>query len=223
MKILSAGVSLLVGAWLCLAPALADTGILTWNANTEPDLAGYKVYRSTLSGQFGSPIATLGKVTTYNLDLPQLAVDTTYFIVITAYDLAGNESNDSNQVSKLVAAPVITKPGVPVLTVSAPTVTTLTVAYPSVPDGAGGFATVSIRYAVAPALTNFGWGAAAVAVCTSSPCVITGLTPGVQYEIQAVASRPGTPNVFGALSAVVSGTTIALDVPPSPPTGLTVQ
>ena len=76
---------------------------LSWQANTELDLAGYKVYQSTVSGQYGAAVSTVGSVTTQTLTLPQLDVDTTYFFVITAYDLAGNESEQSLEVSKMVA------------------------------------------------------------------------------------------------------------------------
>lgn len=96
---------LLLSLLLTMAmPASAADVTLSWNANTESDLAGYKIYRSTISGRYGAPEATVGKVTTYTLTLPQLAVDTTYFFAITAVDLAGNESKMSNEVSKVVAA-----------------------------------------------------------------------------------------------------------------------
>lgn len=209
---------------LCLLPAFALAETLTWNANTEADLAGYKVYRSTTSGVYGTPLATLGKVTTYTITLPAQSVGTTYFMVVTAYDVAGNESGRSNEVSKFIAAaPTVTKPGIPILTVSAPTASSLTVSYPTVSDGAGGIAKVDIRYAVAPALTNFGWGSAPSATCTASPCVITGLAAATKYETQAVAYRPGVPNVYGTLSAVVSGTTLATaNPPPAAPGGLQI-
>jgi chitodextrinase len=72
---------------------------LTWNANSESDLAGYKVYRAMSSGAYGAPVTTLsGNVTTYIA--PGLQPLTTYWFVITAYDSAGNESARSNEVSK---------------------------------------------------------------------------------------------------------------------------
>ena len=70
---------------------------LTWSANTEPDLAGYKVYVGTQSGVYGPPIA-VGPVTAYQLN--NLAKNTTYFVSITAVDTAGNESLRSAEVSK---------------------------------------------------------------------------------------------------------------------------
>ncbi|MEQ1844163.1 MAG: choice-of-anchor D domain-containing protein [Nitrospira sp.] len=82
------------------APA-TSSATLTWNANTESDLAGYKIYRATTSGGYGTPIATLqGSGTSYTAT--GLQSGTTYFFVITSYDSAGNESPRSNEVSKSI-------------------------------------------------------------------------------------------------------------------------
>ncbi len=72
---------------------------LSWLANEEADLAGYKIYRGTVSGGYGSPIAVLDKGATSHT-ISGLENGTTYFFVITAYDDSGNESAYSNEVSK---------------------------------------------------------------------------------------------------------------------------
>ncbi len=78
-----------------------SSATLTWNANTEGDLAGYKVYRGTSSGTYGAPIATLqGNITSYVAT--GLEIGTTYYFAVTAYDTAGNESLYSNEVSKSI-------------------------------------------------------------------------------------------------------------------------
>lgn len=84
----------------------ADTAILDWTANTETDLAGYKVYQSTASGVYTAPVATLGKVITYTVTLPARIVSgpQTFYFTLTAYDTAGNESVKSLQVSKTIPA-----------------------------------------------------------------------------------------------------------------------
>jgi len=74
---------------------------LSWNANNESDLAGYKVYRATTSGGYGAPIATLTAGTTQYVS-SGLTKGFTYFFVITAYDQAGNESPYSSETSKSV-------------------------------------------------------------------------------------------------------------------------
>jgi hypothetical protein len=86
---------------LTVSAPTTSSATLTWDPNTESDLAGYKVYRATASGAYGAPIATLtGNVTNYG-DMG-LQVGTTYFFVVTAYDTAGNESTVSNEVSKSI-------------------------------------------------------------------------------------------------------------------------
>ena len=73
---------------------------LTWTANSEPDLAGYRVYQCsqepcTRASGNASSLATLGAVTSFNIGTP--AVTQYYFI--TAYDSANNESGRSNLVT----------------------------------------------------------------------------------------------------------------------------
>jgi fibronectin type 3 domain-containing protein len=84
-----------------LSATTAGTVTLAWNASTESDLTGYKVYRGTGSGTYGVPLATLPKAAT-NYTATGLQNGTTYFFVITAYDSAGNESTYSNEVSKSI-------------------------------------------------------------------------------------------------------------------------
>jgi hypothetical protein len=86
---------------LTLSASTAGTATLTWNANTESDVAGYKVYRGTGSGTYGAPLTTLPKTMT-SYTATGLQNGTTYFFVITAYDSSGNESTYSNEVSKSI-------------------------------------------------------------------------------------------------------------------------
>ena len=90
-----------VGIALTVNPPATSSATVTWDANTDLDLAGYKVYRATASGAYGASIATLsGNVTSYIS--ASLQVGTTYFFTVTAYDTAGNESLHSNEVSKSI-------------------------------------------------------------------------------------------------------------------------
>ena len=78
-----------------------QTATLQWNANNEPDLAGYKIYRATASGAYGAPIAVIqGNITSYAM--PGLQVGTTYYFVVTSYDSSDNESGWSSEVSKSI-------------------------------------------------------------------------------------------------------------------------
>jgi large repetitive protein len=64
---------------------------LTWNANTETDLASYKVYRN------GALLATVLKGTTSYVDTAPLEGTDSYNL--TAVDTSGNESAHSVSVS----------------------------------------------------------------------------------------------------------------------------
>jgi len=72
----------------------------TTNTNGTPltDLAGYKIYYGTSSGNYSQNI-DVGNVTTYTLS--NLAAGSYYFAA-TAYDTAGNQSAFSNEVNKTV-------------------------------------------------------------------------------------------------------------------------
>ncbi len=101
ITVTSGGISRTVSVTLTLNPPASSSVTLTWNGNTEKDLAGYKVYRATSSGAYGAPIAAIpGNTTSYTAT--GLQFGTTYFFVVTAYDIAGNESAYSNEVSKSI-------------------------------------------------------------------------------------------------------------------------
>jgi hypothetical protein len=91
-------------------PPLAPTGLsatagnrtvsLNWNDNSESDLDGYNVYRSTTSGSGYVQInGSLLSVSNYADN--SVANGTTYYYVVTAVDILSNESNDSNEVSAM--------------------------------------------------------------------------------------------------------------------------
>ncbi len=68
---------------------------ISWNANTESDLAGYKVYYDNTRGNYSNKV-DVGNQTRY--ELTRLVSGQVYYIVATAYDSAGNESPFSNEV-----------------------------------------------------------------------------------------------------------------------------
>ncbi len=101
-----------------LAPA-APTGLnttpgnneiaLDWNDNSETDLDGYNVYRSTTSGTGYSKVNT-GLVLTSNYTDTGLSANATYYYVVTAVDLASNESSYSTEESEIPNDPVPSDP-----------------------------------------------------------------------------------------------------------------
>lgn len=83
-----------------VSPAWAVT--LTWDANGEPDLAGYKVYYDVntgapYSGKVTMPLADLSDADNpeFSITLPEGVF---YYFVVTAYDTENLESGFSNEV-----------------------------------------------------------------------------------------------------------------------------
>lgn len=73
---------------------------LAWDASSEPDLAGYKVYYGTSTGNY-SISYDAGNVNSYVIS--DLEAGNTYYFAATAYDQYGNESNFSNEVTYIAA------------------------------------------------------------------------------------------------------------------------
>jgi len=67
--------------------------VVEWDANSEADLAGYKVYYGSGSRSYDKVI-DVGDVLLYKVNLPE----SKYYFAVTAYDLAGNESPFSDEV-----------------------------------------------------------------------------------------------------------------------------
>ncbi len=81
---------------LLVSPMVAygATVTLAWDANTEPDLAGYKIYYGTASGNYSDSI-DVGDVTEYTVT--GLDDGGTYYFAATAYDEDYNESAYSEE------------------------------------------------------------------------------------------------------------------------------
>jgi hypothetical protein len=92
-------VRVIVGMLMCWAHSAA-AATLAWNANTESDLAGYRVYHCNLtpcapaSGN-QSLLITLGKVTNFDIGTPTII----QYYYVTAFDTSNAESSGSNVVS----------------------------------------------------------------------------------------------------------------------------
>jgi len=105
---------------------LAGTATLSWNANTEPDLASYKIYYGTTPRTGSDPKVcslcgysssiNVGNVTSYVFS--SLTNGLTYYFSISAIDTTGNESSFSAEVSKNITVPDTTAPVVSGVTAS---------------------------------------------------------------------------------------------------------
>ncbi len=86
--------------------------VLSWTANTDADLAGYKVYVSQDQGSTWAAGINVNNVTSYVMQ--QLVNGTAYRIAVTAYDHTGNESARSAPVDVTPSAlPDQTPPAAP--------------------------------------------------------------------------------------------------------------
>ena len=82
--------------------ALAAQIKLAWNANTDPDVVGYKVYYGTSSKSYSGSVDA-GNVTAYTLT--GLTQGQTYYICVTAYNKSNSESGYSGEVSGVATDP----------------------------------------------------------------------------------------------------------------------
>jgi hypothetical protein len=85
-----------IAGLLVLWSSTAWGATLAWNANSEADLAGYRIYQCsqlpcTKTSGNASSLATVGTVTSFNIGTPVV----TQYYFITAYDFANNESTES--------------------------------------------------------------------------------------------------------------------------------
>jgi PKD repeat protein len=76
--------------------ASAAQTTLAWDANTQPEVAGYMLHYGTTSGNYAGTIDT-GKVTQHTVT--GLLDGQTYYFAVTAYDLGRAQSAFSNEVS----------------------------------------------------------------------------------------------------------------------------
>ncbi len=94
------------------SPAFCKTSKLSWDANKETDISGYKVYMSNkagshIKGQFLKEVPLVfdkinGTIITHPTSvIIEIVTEGTYYFVLTAYDKCGNESSFSEEVSLL--------------------------------------------------------------------------------------------------------------------------
>ncbi|NWF72920.1 MAG: hypothetical protein HXY51_07795 [Nitrospirae bacterium] len=72
-------------------PVLQQDCTVSWDANTEPDLAGYRVYFGKLLTQL-KQVADMGLRTSVHCSDAGVTLNGQWFASVTAYDVTGNES-----------------------------------------------------------------------------------------------------------------------------------
>jgi uncharacterized repeat protein (TIGR01451 family) len=153
--------------------------VVSWTANTEPDLAGYRLSYGTASGSHPTVIDA-GNLTSW--DVTGLTTGTTYYFVVQAYDFAGNLSTSSAEVSGVPGG------ALPSLTVS--------VADAPDPVAAGGNMTYTIAYA------NAGSGDATTVILTDA---VPANTSFVSASAGGTLSAGVVTWALGTLAAGASG------------------
>ncbi|MFQ5823053.1 MAG: FlgD immunoglobulin-like domain containing protein [bacterium] len=79
----------------------AGSVTVSWDANSESDLSGYKIYHGTESRNY-SQVIDVGNVTSYTVN--NLENGKTYYFAVTAYDFSQNESGFSEEVSATLSS-----------------------------------------------------------------------------------------------------------------------
>ena len=165
-------------------PTLTQFAVtLQWDANTETDLAGYKVYYGTVSRAYGTPIA-VGLVTSYQVK--GLTTPGVYFFAVTALNTTGQESGFSNEATMLIAKAGDIPLG-PILSqaVSGLTTTTATISWVTRTDCSG-----KVNYGTTEPLSSV---AIANNLGTTDHLVtIIGLIPRTHYHYQVSGVCGGT-------------------------------
>lgn len=96
MKKVLLTIFLMMGIW---SNSFSYSVKIGWTANSEPDLAGYRVYYGISSRNY-SNIIDVGNITSHIVD--NLELGTTYYFAATAYDSANNESDYSNEIDTII-------------------------------------------------------------------------------------------------------------------------
>ena len=214
---------------------------LTWDTDSAPDLAGYRIYQCsqlpcTLTSGQASPLATLGTVTSFNIGTPTV----TQYYFVTAYDLANNESSSSNLATYIPAGASSTPSPPPV-------------APPPVPPAAIGVTPPSFSFATTqgganPAsqtlsISNSGGGTLSWIASDNAPWLrlsrtsgtnngviivsaITGATAVGTYNGTITLSATGISSVTVPVTFTVDTTSVpppASQTPPPTPSGLHIS
>ena len=96
--------------FLCLIlmlPVIAQAAsvTMTWDRNREPDIAGYRIYYGTQSGQYNNSITVYDSATQplqLSYTVAGLSEGTTYYFALKTFDQAGQESGYSVETSKKI-------------------------------------------------------------------------------------------------------------------------
>ncbi len=208
--------------------ATAGTGksiSLAWTANTESDLAEYRVYRCATSGGSYSLVAEVSANRFVDVDV---SYSTAYYYKVSAVDYSENESAQTAYVTATTGG---TPAGIDTTPASDPTAATLNTSgtYQATDGSTRSYLTINVPSmpTLGVVLMLFyrrngatGWLVADQRSTGGSTTRIDDLSPGVSYEVAAQAF-----SAYGYGSSIVTATGSPFTAPsdttgPSAPTGL---
>jgi fibronectin type 3 domain-containing protein len=194
-----------------LAATAGDATVsLDWDDNSEPDLAGYDVYRSTTSG---SGYSRLNGPLVGSSDYTDNSVSngTTYYYVVTAVDTSSNESGYSNEDSATPADTTAPTPN-PATFASPPSAdsdTAISMTATTGSDPSGPVEYLFTETSGNPGGTSSAWQ-------TSASYTDSGLNASTQYTY-TVTMRDSLANIGTASSGASATTQAAPDTDPPTP------
>jgi hypothetical protein len=174
---------------------------ITWSSVS--GATGYKIYKSTTSGSYGSALATVGG-SVYSYDATGLTNGTTYYFVVKASN-AGGDSVNSIEAS---ATPQVGSPGAPVLQSAVAGDGHVNITWNAVVGSTG--------YKVYASTTSGSYNAPATTVTGSVySSDVTGLTNGTTYHYVVKATNPGGDSAYSNEVSAMPQVSV-----PSVPTGV---
>jgi len=199
-------------ALVAAAPAGAATVLVTWNANSESDLGGYKVKYGLSPGVHGT-VVDAGTATSATIS--GLTSGATYYFVVTAYDLSANESAPSVEVvadlSVANATPTVTAPADRTVEATGTlTAVTLGSATASDPEDGSLTAVPSTTGPFALGTTTVTWTATDSGGLTATDTQTVTVRDTAAPTVTAPSDR--TAEATGALTPVNIGTATATDL-----------
>jgi fibronectin type 3 domain-containing protein len=202
-----------------VATAGASSTTVTWAANVEADLAGYRVWRSTTLPvpTTGSALSGAALLTNRTFTDTTATPGTTYYYVVTATDLAANQSAGSAPVSATISVPDTTPPAAPtgLAATSSPTSVGLTWQANGEADLAG----YRVFRGTAQPVVTTGTPLSGATLLTTASYTDTAVTPGTTYYY-VVTAVDASGNQSAASTAVPATPPAPDTTPPGAPTGL---
>lgn len=197
---------------------------VSWNANNESDLSGYRLYDRPSTTSTTLAIATMPSTVLSRTCVSLNFAAGQHYLSLTAFDTSGNESTKSTEVPFLIVQANVMND----LAVESVTATSVTLGWTEVDGGLGSPASYDVRFAPVPIT----WGSApsvTSGTCTTpvtgttigahKSCTVTGLTTGLAYQFQATPLNGPQSNIVTAIPVTVgAGDT----TPPSQVTGMSV-